>query len=92
MPKTPRLECLGGTLTAMSADIRDWWPRLTDQTREWLVQHTGEPMPADVVEQVVAAGGPASSDAWWGSGADPETGVYLSAEAQRAIEQLSKGK
>ena len=76
----------------MTADIQNWWPKLTDEAREWLVQHTEEPMPADVVEEVAAAGGPVSSDAWWTSGADSAGSVYLSPEAQRAIEQLSEGK
>ncbi|GAA2751748.1 hypothetical protein [Amnibacterium kyonggiense] len=46
-------------------DIEHWWGRLDTTTRHWLIAHNGEPVPGDVVDVIVAAGGPAASDAWW---------------------------
>ncbi|GAA1957777.1 hypothetical protein GCM10009776_20100 [Microbacterium deminutum] len=34
-----------------------WWERLPPPTREWLIDHNGEYLPADVVDEIVDATG-----------------------------------
>jgi hypothetical protein len=75
----------------MKPPIREWWLELPPEAREWLIQHRAEPVPANVVEQIAAAGGPGTSVRWWISGDDSTSGFYLSPEAQRWIEELSYG-
>jgi Methyltransferase domain len=45
--------------------IEVWWPRLQPATRAWLVANNGDAVPAPIVEEIVHAGGPGRSDAWW---------------------------
>lgn len=42
----------------MSIDV--WWPRLRRESREWLVANNGDAVPAEVVDDIVRAGGAVS--------------------------------
>ena len=66
-------------------NIDEWWPRLDPGTREWLIAHNGEAVPAAVLSKIVWAGGVVTSDAGW-VGADGPEGFYLSDEATDWIE------
>ncbi|MCU1412931.1 MAG: hypothetical protein JWN80_271 [Microbacteriaceae bacterium] len=49
-------------------DFKEWFSKLSDDTKLWLVQNMGQPLPADIGSQIVAAGGPSAlsaSDADW---------------------------
>lgn len=46
-------------------DLEQWWPRVGEATQEWLIAHNGEPLPIEIVGQIVAAGGIVRSAAWW---------------------------
>ncbi len=49
-------------------EFKEWFSKLTDDTKLWLVQNMGEPLPPEVSAEIVAAGGPAAlspSDADW---------------------------
>lgn len=35
--------------------IEDYWPQLSSETREWLIAHNGEPVPADVASAINGA-------------------------------------
>jgi hypothetical protein len=69
----------------------DWWPHLGSSAKEWLVAHNGEPISADVLTEIVAAGGELSSDAWW-IGEEGPDGFYLSDEAVDWIEATANGE
>jgi len=37
-------------------DIEQWWSKLEPSTREWLVAHNGEAIPAEMVEKLRGIG------------------------------------
>ena len=72
-------------------EIAQWWPRLPDATRDWLVAHNGEALPADVAEAVVAAGAVRSTRADW-VGEDGPDGLLLSDDAVDWVEAVANGE
>ena len=73
----------------MSIDA--WWPKLDTATQEWLVANNGDAVPAEVVSEIVAAGGAVSSDVGSFGKSDPE-GFYLSDETVDWIEATANGE
>ena len=69
--------------------IEAWWDKLTPSSQDWLRLHNDEPMPVAVSEEVVRAGGPATSDARWPGVSAGPTGFYMSDSAHEWIESLS---
>lgn len=65
----------------------EWWTSLDAGTKEWLIAHNGEALPADVRAKVVAAGGDVASDAWWVGEQGPD-GFHLSDRAVDWIEAV----
>src|SRR5690348_3229530 len=45
--------------------IEQWWPKLQQPTRDWLIANNGDAVPPAVMAEIAEAGGPATSDAWW---------------------------
>jgi len=44
--------------------FKDWFNKLTEDNKLWLVQNMGQPLPPEVQADIVAAGGPSElSDA-----------------------------
>lgn len=41
----------------MSASIEEWWPRLSRETREYLVANNGDALSEAVIEEIGRAGG-----------------------------------
>lgn len=37
--------------------IEQWWPTVSPTTRAWLVENNGDSIPADLIAEIVAAGG-----------------------------------
>ncbi|MHA6513486.1 hypothetical protein [Tessaracoccus sp. Z1128] len=72
-------------------NIEEWWPRLRAETRDWLIANNGDVVPSAVVEEIIRAGGDATSDAWRAgeSGAD---GFYLADEVVDWIEEVANGE
>ena len=75
----------------MSLSIEDWWPRLPQETRDWLVANNGDVVPRWVTEQITRAGGLVTNDAWW-VGQYGSTGLYLSDEAVDWIDEVANGE
>lgn len=71
--------------------MEDWWPRLPEETRDWLIANNGDVVPDWVTEQIRRAGGVVSSDAWWVGDLGP-TGLYLSDEAVDWIDAVGNGE
>ncbi len=63
----------------------EWWESLDEGAREWLIAHNGEPVRADVLAQIAAAGGDVAGDAWWVGESGPD-GFHLSDDAVDWIE------
>ncbi|PKH40695.1 hypothetical protein SAMN05192575_105213 [Nocardioides alpinus] len=75
----------------MPAPIEDWWPRLSQETRDWLIAHNGDEVTASVAQQIARAGGAVEADAWQ-TGQDDPHGSYLSDEAVDWIEAVANGE
>lgn len=69
-------------------DIEEWWPKLKPAAQEWLIANNGDAISPDVLEQISAAGGVVTSDAWWVGDRGP-SGFYLSDEATDWIEAIA---
>ena len=75
----------------MLASLEEWWPRLSQEARDWLIANNGDAVPASVIEEIMRAGGSVATDAWWVGQNDP-TGFYLSDEAVDWIEEVANGE
>ena len=75
----------------MSASLDEWWPRLSQETRDWLIANNGDAVPAPVVEEITRAGGLVATDSWWVGQSGP-TGFYLSDAAVDWIEEVANGE
>jgi len=66
-------------------------PRLSQETRDWLIADNGDSVPAPVIEEIERAGGSPAADAWWVGQTGP-TGVHLSDEAVDWVEAVANGE
>lgn len=72
--------------------IEAWWPRLRQQSRDYLIANNGDVVPPELVEEIAHAGGTiTTSDAWWVGRSGP-TGFYLSDEAIDWIDEMANGE
>ena len=39
-------------------EFKEWFSKLSDDTKLWLVQNMGSPLPPEISTEIVAAGGP----------------------------------
>ena len=39
-------------------EFKEWFNKLTDDTKPWLIQNMGSPLPTEVSAEIVSAGGP----------------------------------
>ena len=46
-------------------NIAQWWPKLTRETQDRLVEHNGEPLAASVRAEVVAVNDGDLDSTWW---------------------------
>ncbi|RFA15595.1 hypothetical protein B7R22_06495 [Subtercola boreus] len=72
-------------------DIAEWWPKLAEDARAWLMANNGDALPSHLVEQITAAGGVVTSDAWWVGESGPN-GFFLSDRATDWIEEAANGE
>jgi hypothetical protein len=66
--------------------IFEWWPLVDAETRDWLIEHNGEPLPPHVIDDIMAATGGTSDSEWWAGESD---GPQLSDEAVDWIEAIA---
>lgn len=71
--------------------IEQWWPKLKPSTRDWLVENNGDAVPAELLDEIEAAGGSVASGAWW-VGEDGRAGFHFSNEAIDWIEAVGNGE
>lgn len=72
-------------------EIIEWWPKLDDNVKAWLVAHNGEAVPPEALSKIVEAGGSVTSSAWWVGQSGPD-GFHLSDEAVDWIETVANGE
>lgn len=80
-----------GYLGRMPTSIEAWWPRLSQETRDWLVAHNGDEVTPTVMAEINRAGGLVSTDAW-GAGHDTPQGAYLPDDVVDWIEAVANGE
>ena len=68
-------------------NIFEWWPLVDADTRGWLIEHNGEPLPPHVIADIMAATGGATDSGWWAG--ESEDGPHLSDEAVDWIEAVA---
>jgi hypothetical protein len=73
------------------ASLEEWWPRLSQASRDWLIANNGDAVPSAVTEEIARAGGSVAADAWWVGQTGPD-GCYLSDEAVDWIEEVANGE
>ncbi len=71
--------------------IEAWWPKLQQQSRDYLIANNGDVVPPDLVEEIARAGGVIRPDAWW-VGQSDTTGFFLSDEAIDWIDEVANGE
>ena len=64
-----------------------WWSKLTESTQQWLIHHVGEPLPHEMIDELVAAGVGIHSDAWWPGFQTGPTGFYVSAAIEEWLDE-----
>lgn len=73
----------------MTIDL--WWPKLSTATREWLTANNGDVVPALLMVEIEAAGGPSASDPWWCE-QEESTGRCMPDEAVDWIEETANAE
>jgi hypothetical protein len=79
------------TWKTSTMSIEQWWAELRPSTQEWLIENNGDAVPAAVVAEIAAAGGPASTDSWW-AGDDEAPGFYFPDDAVDWVEATANGE
>lgn len=55
-------------------DFPQIWPHLSTSSQSWLMEHNGEPLPDDLVAEILSVTGGEQSAQWWtGSSVEGET-------------------
>jgi hypothetical protein len=72
-------------------DMSEVWPRLSTSTQTWLVEHNGEPLPDDVLGEILTVTEGQRDPRWWaGDSHDGET--QLTDEAVDWIEETANSE
>ena len=72
-------------------NVAQWWPKLKPETRALLMESNGDLVPADVIAEILDAGGSASSSDWWVAGEDSSE-FYLADDVTDWIEAVANGE
>jgi hypothetical protein len=72
-------------------DMSEVWPRLVTSTQTWLVEHNGEPLPDDILDEILTVTAGQRDPRWWAGGShDGET--QLADEAVDWIEETANSE
>ena len=72
--------------------IQNWWPRLPQTTRDWLIGNNGSAVPDIIRDQIEHAGGPARNGLWWTVDAEGTAGVTMPDAAVDWIEAAANSE
>lgn len=73
---------------AVVMEVEEWWPKLSDSAKAWLIANNGDAVPASIVGEIAAAGGVVGSAAGWVGESNPD-GFFLSDQATDWIEETA---
>lgn len=68
-------------------NIQQWWLLVEAETRDWLIEHNGEPLPPKVIADIMAVTDGTTDPQWWAG--ESEGGPQLSDEAVDWIEAVA---
>jgi hypothetical protein len=68
------------------------WPELRPATREWLIAHNGESVPANIISEVTRLGGPLAIGTAWVNDETSSASFHFSDEVTDWIEQIANGE
>jgi hypothetical protein len=71
--------------------LETWWPRLRQDSREWLIANNGDALSKPVLDDIEQVGGPVPTDAWWVGDNGPD-GFHLSDAGVDWIEEAANGE
>lgn len=71
--------------------IEAWWPKLRQQSRDYLIDNNRDVVPAELVDEIVGAGGIVTADAWW-VGQNGPSGLVFSDEAIDWVEEVANAE
>jgi hypothetical protein len=69
-------------------DFSQIWPMLSSSSRGWLMEHNGEPLPEEVIADILGVTGGERNDQWW-AGPSVEGETELTEEAVDWIEDAA---
>ncbi|MDF2443767.1 MAG: hypothetical protein JWR01_1970 [Subtercola sp.] len=76
-------------------DTAEWWAKLTQATRAWLIANNGDAVPQQIVDEITAAGGGNALDdssARSPNGGSDVLGFHLSDSTTDWIEEVANGE
>lgn len=78
-----------GSINTM--DMSQVWPRLATSTQTWLVEHNGEPLPGDILDEILAVTAGQRDPRWW-AGESQEGETQLTDGAVDWIDETANGE
>ena len=72
-------------------DFPQIWPLLSGASRSWLMEHNGEPLPDDLIAEILTVTGGEQNAQWW-SGPSVEGETQLTDEAVEWIETIANNE
>jgi len=72
-------------------DMSRIWPRLAASTQAWLAEHNGEPLPDDILAEILTVTAGQRDPRWW-AGDSHEGETQLTDEAVDWIEESANGE
>ena len=72
-------------------NIADWWPKLSGEAQDWLVEHNGEPLDSRVRAEIEAVNDGVLEPGWW-SGESVDGQSELTDEAVDWIDTWANGE
>ncbi|GAA4485813.1 hypothetical protein GCM10023094_41230 [Rhodococcus olei] len=82
---------VGVAATIGGMDVTQWWPRLSPEARDWLVEHNGEPLDPAVAHEILAVNDGVTDPGWWQG--DPADGMSeLTDDVVDWIEAVANGE
>jgi len=74
-----------------SMDMSQVWPGLATSTQTWLIEHNGEPLPGDILSEILTVTAGQRDPRWWAGGSH-EGETQLTDQAVDWIDETANGE
>lgn len=88
VPMTALLRAGPGPGSINGMDMSQVWPRLATSTQTWLIAHNGEPLPDDILDEILTVTAGQRDPRWWAGGSH-EGETQLTDEAVGWIDETA---